>query len=371
MKYIVIILTTFLFSGCVPTIYNTYYKPSYDDNSTQTVAAYCHGYAGPPSGISFEIPNGIKVNVKTRKQYNKDDYGFKIAFKIPSNTNIQFLSDELTIIFPNGSKETQQKKMGVSTLLRSQPLSAYQFGNFCPHVEAQEIDQKVLSNVNVGFSISEKKNVKEHPDVIQLQLPLITLNNRVKEIPSITMRSFSSGSFFYYLTEEFQNKRLKRYNECLKINSKKICKYGLTTANNSFEYITNDFHLTGRVVWNKQEGVNQFYVHTNVKALTNMTWQFNTNTVQIVDINNSLKYSTEINPMTIYCTNENITPLNALIQSMKDEVKLDVEGTIGEEKPKYIDILLPSMMINGKVFHFKPIRLELHLFDFGVDPFNC
>lgn len=370
MKYIVVILTTFLFSGCVPTIYNSYYKPFYDDNSTRAVAAYCHGYAGPPTGINFEIPNGIKVNVKTRKKYSEDGYAFNVEIKIPSKTNVQFLSNEIVLLLADGSKTFAPKIMTVNTALHSKSISLYKFENSCPVTSVLEQEDRSITPLNISFSATEKKNIQYMPSSIKVDLPSILIDNQVKNIPSIKMQVFPKDSYAYYLTEDLQEKRIQKYKQCLKSNSEKVCNYGLQTANNSFEYKEDDFNLSGRVIWNQLEGKNQLYIHTNMKISTKVRWKFQTDFIHIEDLEAKKNYLTQINSMATYCREKNV-PLITPIDSLYGETDINLEGTIGIKMPSYLEIYLPSMIINGKVFHFKPIRLELHLFDFGIDPFNC
>ncbi|HEY9203423.1 MAG TPA: hypothetical protein VIM82_03740 [Sulfurimonas sp.] len=371
MKFILYILIILFFNGCVPNFYGPYYKPSYDDNSTQPVSANCGGQAGPPSGISFNIHGGIKVDVKTRQKFKQDDYAFSIFVKVPLNTNAKFLSNNVMFTLPNGTKIDGPKTMKLSSSLNNTPLSTLQFGAFCPNVHNLNNENKHNSYMSVSFSATADQNMTYMPTPIQIQFPSLVIDNAKMKIPVIDMQAFPQGSFAYYLTEHMQNVRNQSYKDCLTRSTDKICSFILRTSNNSFEKVIDDFNLSGRVVWNQQVQKNQLYIHTNIKTSTNKTWKFDTDVFQITDLKTETMYSAKINTLAIYCVNDDI-PITTPIQSLYGTVELIIQGTIiGITPPSFINVQLPPMSINGKVFYYKPIRLELQMFGLGIDPFNC
>ena len=50
---------------------------------------------------------------------------------------------------------------------------------------------------------------------------------------------------------------------------------------------------------------------------------------------------------------------------------LHIDSSLGEGGISHYFVQLPPFLLDGERYEFKPIELELRLFDGGIEPFNC
>jgi len=65
------------------------------------------------------------------------------------------------------------------------------------------------------------------------------------------------------------------------------------------------------------------------------------------------------------------TAIKAVDTGENPSTRLLIESSLGTRDASRYVIRLPPVLINGEEYILKPIKLELHRFDGGLEPFNC
>lgn len=375
MRLIFLLLIAFLLSSCVPNFYGGYYKPSYADKTAKDVLAYCGGQAGPPSGVTFELPSNVTVNVKTSKTYKsaEDDYRYEIILKAPSGVDLRFLSNTITLNYPDRQTLQENTTMRMHASGKVKIDTPLQFEQFCPVVKNSMTTLSESTFMSVEFWFKEEHNLTEKPASVEMVLPPIEYKDSVYPSSSIVMKAHSLGKNADYLTEAIESKKLHRYNECRRLTPHLSCKNILETMENKgFEKQVGDFDIFGRVNWRQWSTNNELNILLKIKTNVTEPWRVGAKNIRLKNLSDNSTITTDFIFGNVYCQNNSLplsTPINN--KETNSTVTLVIEGGIGSTPNKEVEILLPELFINKKVYKFKPIRLELRIFDVGIDPFNC
>ena len=86
--------------ACVPAPLGKYYKPIYGAPGATYSGDQCQGQAGAPASLTWEIADGVSLNVSAWRTYgerNRPDRPLRLTLQIPLGTRFQFLGDGIRL----------------------------------------------------------------------------------------------------------------------------------------------------------------------------------------------------------------------------------------------------------------------------------
>lgn len=377
MRTMFLCLAAVFFAGCVPAMYGPYYEPSYADDSAEPVLEACYGQAGPPSGLKFSIPDGIVVEVSTAKHYGseREDYPFYVMLRIPSGVDAAFLSDEVQImLLPEGTKLPSPDSIRVVSSVRADGNATFAFDAVCP-VSAKTV--KSAGNdaaFSLDFWIRDEQDMGFVPDQLELHLPALVVDENTMECRPIIMDARTTRSDVNYLTTAMQEHLQERYRRCLDETPERRCKNIINIYQEGFRETYGDFTLSGRMSAGIGSIPHPMGIGLKVDANTTEPWRFGSSEMVVKDTASGREIRRNIRTVYVRCDSFQVpvtTPVR-VPSGMQDAAStLFIEGSLGMQLHSRIEIRLPPMRINGRIYEFKAIRLELNVFDGGIYPFNC
>lgn len=377
-------------SGCIPAPLGKYYKPNYPDPSASYAGAYCSGKAGAPVTLTFNVADGVTISVNAQRSYgekNRPDLPLNIVIAIPQHTEIQFISDELTIA---ESADSAGRKLETSlNLLASRILPSQNV------VDLQSIGptpQLAVSSANyVDFkgSLSLNFSWKDNfvPDEITLDLPVIkvvdsaqgqvkpiSIEAKAKKRPETYPGQYRSQTSLIYTTREAEQATEDKYARCLKETPELRCKQILLYDEGRYKAQQSGFAYSGRLYLYDVEKNTPFSGEVNIEYHQPVKWQFTSNTVTVRDhaTQGQRTYHFEQFPFTLSYR----VPLPTALLGVNDNpyskvTTAHIRASLGSNEAATYRVQLPAMKINGKLHQLKPIEIELRRLDFSIEPFNC
>ncbi|MFZ2967891.1 MAG: hypothetical protein WA080_02405 [Sulfuricurvum sp.] len=376
MKRVMGLVVILFGGGClpIPIPYGPYYQPFYEDATTQVIREECHGYSGPSSGIRFQLPQGITVAIKTAYSSGYSG-GFKHPFlltmTIPKGVEVAFVSDHITVIGKH-SLAIMPKTLSVGatghidgnatiTLLSLLPIS---------RATLQQTHQE--PSMGVWFWLRDQHDTGFEPNTLELHFPnLLVEGEKEVRFDPIVLHAKTVHGDKNYVTPSIEALRQQKYERCLHETPKRRCATLLEIYPEGFTLVKEDFNITGRVGgWKGLIGVG-----VNDMVVTSLRpWRFNPTTITLKDLERGTLQTRNLQTLYLHTGNYEV-PFTSVVHAPLGEIKgfasIYLNGSLGEERDSEVSVLLPSLLINGKKFNFKPIKLQLKLLDGEFPPFNC
>lgn len=363
--------------GCVPipVPYGPYYEPSYENPSARVVREGCHGASGAPSGIKFQIDQGIMVEIKTayRSGYEGDlKHPFFLTMTIPKGAEIRFLSDEIRVSDGNTIINADfPKNMIVRASAESDAARMLEMVSLIP-VSLEELKKSgQIPQMALWFWLKEESSKGFEPDHLEIVLPTIKKKTDEVNFEPIMMDAEINKRDKNYLTLEMRNERKEKYHRCLKETPNLHCENILEVYQGGFKIQKDDFNATGRVGgWNGSIGVGI----NDMMTTSPEPWKFIEPIIVLKDRDNGAQQKRQIGKLYLHTPHYEVpfpTPVHAPLGQLEGNAFISINGSLGEELKSNLEIQLPSLLINGKKFDFKPIKLKLKLLDGEFPPFNC
>lgn len=361
-------------SGCIPipAVYSSYYMPTYEDGKTRSP-----GCVGPKTKVFFEMPENVQIEVRMDNALANTPAKNPIIihFKIPRGVSFQFVDDKIGV--ENNSSQT---KVAIENRLRiestnhdAEPDMVFDFDKLCP-VDSKTIEQnsqRIHGLFIYSSKLGEFKN--DFPDRLELLFQPIVIGTKTVTFEPISLDSKQINQNRHYYMPMFK----ETYEMCAVHNEIKECKeYGRLLWRQKGYAASNDyFGISGNV--RRYENDPYIYVSRNeLSIFSAKPFRLPVPAVGIADKTSGQKFygNPEQKKITFECGSYTV-PMTTPIQVASSEAaKLSdvyIEGSIENLQSKEITIFLPSVMINGKKFDFKPIKIFLKPFDMEILPFNC
>lgn len=361
MKGLTFLFIISVFSGCLPMVYSPYYQPSYDDSSVVSLNGVCGGKGtlGPSSGIEFALPSGIIVDFRTRNDEGSENDRFNVIIQIPSGVNAHFLSDEITVKFPDGTTNKQKTLMSVNGTKRVEPHVSLSFpiDQYCP-VSGENANNHLSAEL---WAWNQNLDAVGTYKQLELILPKITVNGDAYSFNPITIYPYQIGTNAYSDSS---------YQGCLRLSPKGRCIMSYIAQTEKFEEKAGVFNLSGRAYWLQDKDNNHIEVNLDFRTQKNATLKLDTETLVLRDGTTKSTITTKLDFVDINCHAESL-PLITPLSGLNSNLVVYLDGNIGSKQYSQMDVYLPSIVINGRIYNFKPIHLKRVRVDGGIVPFNC
>jgi hypothetical protein len=378
MSPIALLPMIFLLSACVPAPFGAYYKPDYASDSATLIKEYCQGEAGPPSVLTFKATHGVAITVTTAKSYMdsaREDTPLTITVNVPKNTAIQFASDNLRISETlNGEGYKALTTLKVAALVpmgKDDVVDLDSAGPVSSMVAKKAISSQSAASVSKAHIDIEFPDKQFHPDVAVLHLPAVNIKGETITFPAPSLiANTQDKGWWRYESKEHQQAREVQYSRCVADTPQLHCKNILQIIDTSYRLTNSGFDISGNLF---MAGFTQNPTLTGRLDFSNSTtdpWHFTTNDIYVEDIKTGDVRHFYFDKFSVFFGWFDV-PLTTEVKGAKADATIRIETTLGKRmRPKYY-IKLPPMLINGQEYVFKPIELDLKMFDGGVQPFNC
>lgn len=365
-------------SGCIPIPipYGPYYKPSYDDSSARLIREECYGQSGASSGIQFQIDRGILVELKTSYRSGYESavkHPFFFTMTIPKGIETRFISDEITVLSDKKIVPAKfSKNLSVRSSAEVDAVQTLEMSSLIP-LSLKELEKSgQIPQMALWFWLKKEENKGFEPNHLELVLPTVIKGNGTKVIfKPIALDAEIQGRDKNYLTLEMRNERAGKYQKCIKDTPNLHCENTLKVYQKGFEIQQDDFNATGRVSgWSGSIGVGI----NDIITTTTEPWKFSESFIVLKDRDNGAEQKRQIGKLYLHTSHYEVpfkTLIHAPLGNLEGNAFVMIEGSLGEDLKSNLEIQLPSLLINGVKFDFKPIKLKLKLMDGEFPPFNC
>ncbi|MGD9970649.1 MAG: hypothetical protein AB7S65_09335 [Sulfuricurvum sp.] len=366
-------ILAFMMNGCIPipAVYSSYYMPTYHDAKTRSP-----GCVGPKTKVFFDMPDNVQVEVRTDNALanTSAQNPIIIHFKIPRGVSFQFVDDTIRV-----ENNSTYSKVAIENRLRveskhfgAESDMVFDFDKLCP-IDSKTIEknsQQIHASFNYSVKFGEYKN--DFPNQLELLFQPITIDKKIVSFNPLFLNSKQINQNRHYYIPAFK----KIFEECAIHSEIKECKeYGHSLWLQKGYAVSNDhFNMSGKV--RTSEVGSYIYVRNEVNIFSAESFRLPVPVINIIDKTSGKKYygNPEQKNITFECGSYTVpitTPIQVLSNKAAEYSDVYINGSIENLQSKEIAILLPSIMINGKKFDFKPIKIFLKPFDMEILPFNC
>ena len=369
-------------AGCVPAPYGSYYKPVYPDPSSIITKPYCGGMAGPPTQLSFTGPEGIKLSISATKAYaekDRKDWPLSLSIDIPKGSTFRFLEEGYEIAYTPSDKGSMVRgEILVSTAV-TLPANAWIDVDQVGPTSADLTRQYLASSPSGSFAeIRLASGVIKGltPESLGIQLPDIMVADRRISMPLIELLKLENSTRLAgmtYRSSAHAGALGKRFAECTRNTPDRLCSNILNYDSESFKNDVEDFSLLGRV-WLSGDG-NTPDLHYEIRMRTRVAarWRFASKTIRFTDVSTGAEHAQDLGPISVFWRYPVpfMSGLTSTDRGERSNTGIVINGSLGQEEQSRYFIRLPPFILNGRQYQLKPIELELHRFDGGLQPFNC
>lgn len=373
-KLAIFIVLMIMSTGCIPipAVYSSYYMPTYQDGKTRSP-----GCVGPKTKVFFDIPENVQVEVRTDNALGKTSVQNPIIihFRIPKGVRFQFVDDKIDV-----ENNAAQSKVVIDKNLRVESVNfnaeadtVFDFDKLCP-VDSKTIEknsQQIHASFVYSAKVGEFKN--DVPERLEVLFQPIVIGSKTVTFEPISLDSKQINQDRHYYMPMFK----ETYEMCAVHNEIKECQeYGRLLWRQKGYAASNDyFGISGNVKRYRNDPY--IYVGRNeLSIFSAKPFRLPLPAVVVVDKRSGEKFygNPEQKKITFECGSYTV-PMTIPIQVISSEAAeysdIYIDGLIENRQSKEVTIFLPSVMINGKKFDFKPIKIVLKPFDMEILPFNC
>lgn len=371
----------YLLVGCIPAPLGKYYKPSVADIPSQYSGNECHGMAGAPAIMEFPLAPGIQARVDAiRVQGASETSGrvLHIEIELPLGNDIQFTSPTAKIREDdNGVWQALPMEVTLSAAVRTG--GRVRMADIAPSL-VQAIDPNdFYANATLDYSLPNYV-----PEQITMTLPGIRIDGgniiaparfeaHSKQREPTYKGEYRDNWSLIYTTPESQARLEKRLSNCAAKGSpgtaNERCKYLYGFDEGGFVRTLDPFSVSGR--WYVFRPGLPFNGELKLEYHHPMDWEFVSDTLSLQD-DNGKSNAIPLNSMSLYF--HYVIPLDTPLHGVNrppSKTKLEINGNLGTSEASRYQVQLPALRVNGKLYALPRIDLEKHLFDFGIEPFNC
>jgi len=341
---------------------------------------YCHGEAGPPSAVTFEVDNNVSFTVSTAKAVVAPAFFARVKINLPPGSTIQFMSDDIHLLTrPNDTGTHIDATLHTAALVSfnsNEVVDISQAGPLTAQATAslrQAHPMQPLMTTHIDYEIGDQSF---HPDRMAIELPSIAVNGTVIALPQQTLASnLRDKGWQRYETEERKQLRKARYEVCRNTTPQMHCENILTVINDSFRIESSAFEAYGNLARADftQNPVLTGRINVEFKDLNR--WQFNSNTIRLKDMITGDSRQSIFNQFTVFFGWYDNIPFTSAVKGVhhtstgNTTVLIKLRPVLN--MPSTFRVQLPPLRINGHEYLLKPIQFELKSFDGGIEPFNC
>ena len=369
----------FVLGGCIPAPYGAYYRPSYPDPSATLSKEYCGGQAGPPSTLSFSAPEGVIVSVSAPRLRidSEQERRLRIRISIPAGTRLQFLAEGFELAESlEGTGHRISVDISLNTSFKLGIDNWVDIEQFGP-TDAQVARNFATSNPEHPITAAHLSvpNLKAFaPDTVSLQMPAISQDSTSMLPSPIELLSDSrTNSSRVYRTKPYVQALEERIAKCRTETPQRKCGDIARYDAEGLRLTLDSFTLSGRFwVWDVQTNTpfrSELTLTTNDVA----RWRFAGPEIRFTDLATGDIRQDRMGPMLVSWRLKVpfATAIKAVDTGENPSTRLLIESSLGTRDASRYVIRLPPVLINGEEYILKPIKLELHRFDGGLEPFNC
>lgn len=322
-----------------------------------------------PDNVDFEVRTDNALGNKSVK------YPVIIHFRIPKGVSFQFVDENIRVEGSSSqSKVAMQNQLRISSVNHgAEPDRVFDFDKLCP-VDAKTIEKNSQSiNASLTYSIKLGEFKNGFPDQLELLFQPITIDNKVASFEPMSLNSKQINQHRHYYMPMFK----KTFEECAIHNETKECQeYGRAIWLQNGYAASNDFFSISGKVDTSEYGAYLWVGRNELKFSSAKPWRLPMPALAIVDKSTGEKFygNPEKKKTTFDCGSYTVpmtTPIKVLSDEAAEYSDVYIDGSIENLQNKEITIFLPSVMINGKKFDLKPIKIFLKPFDMKILPFNC
>lgn len=380
-----------LLSGCIPAPLGKYYKPIYSDASATYTGDQCQGQAGAPASLSFVIADGVTINVNTIRTYgekDRKDLPLRISIGVPTGTQIQFLSDEISIsnsLQGQGKGISPDVDIGANVVIASDEV--VDFSKIAPTPFSSAGKKELVNNFSASTWLNFSWADNFVPSAFAMEIPPILLldSAQVDRLPIVLSAKakkrleryegqYKSHTSLVYATKESESALASQYAQCINEKSEAKCRDVLINDEAGFKLEKNGFKYSGRWYVYDVERQTPFNGEIQIEFEKPVRWKFASNKVRITDSSGTAEkvYQFDSFPLHFSYRVPITTPIRGVNNfAYSKATTASISSSLGmEELPKYF-VKMPPVLINGKKYELAPIELEKRVFDFGLEPFNC
>lgn len=382
-RHLTLLLTSGLLAGCIPAPYGPYYRPSYPDPSAVMTQANCGGQAGPPSRLSFALPDGISVSLNTSSDTPGTDASTKaetrsvlrLALSLPPGSRLAFLEDRLQIDAGDGTALLVSPPASVSA---THPLQA---GDTMSSVRLAPVDpERLTAHSMPGAPVFTAKasfglvSPDYQPDRLTLTLPALRHDGSTLNLPPLQLDAAAYRPGWHnYSTADARAKQQAEHRQCQTKTPEQHCEYLLTTYEEGFRSRHGEVEASGRLLIIERPQGHRLDAYLDYAFFAGDTWQLASDQATLVDTANGARRDL---PLTSLVAHIQLTelPLSTAVRNPSSDgrgkVTMWLDIPLPGSAARYT-IQLPEVEINGKRHRPKPLTLERRLLDGGIEPFNC
>lgn len=373
MKILIFVITGLIFSGCIPipAVYSSYYMPTYENGKTRSP-----GCVGPKTKVFFQLPENIDFEVRTDNALGNTsvEHPIILHFRIPKGVSFQFVDDKIRAegSLPESKVFIQNKLRVESINYDTDTEGLFDFDKRCP-IDAKTIKQNgQLINSSLVFSAKTDEFKNDFPDQIEFTFQPIMLDGNTISFDSMHLKSHQINQHRHYYMSAYKTP----FEECAIHPEQKDCQdYYALWQQKGYSASNDYFSISGRVMTYDDE--RSITVSRNQLMIkTAKPWRLSIPVVKILDKSTGTIFQgNPVKNKTTYECGSYMVPMTTRIQVESDEAAkfsdVYIDGSIENLQNKEITIFLPSVLINGKKFDFKPVKIYLKVLDAEILPFNC
>ncbi|HJW03225.1 MAG TPA: hypothetical protein VJ548_08090 [Azospira sp.] len=378
-------------SACVPAPLGKYYKPIYEAPGATYSGDQCRGQAGAPASLTWEVADGVTLNVSAWRSYgerDRPDRPLRLTFQLPLDTRFQFLADGIRV-----SKRAEDEgqvipaKLDIAATIMMPSGQAVDMTNIAPTPFNDPAARQAVENFSGSVSLHFSWQDNFVPQALAMEIPPIVLLDTpstalaplkvlatAKKRPDRYPGEFKSQTSLIYTTPASEAALAARYAKCTQETPPRKCEQIPLYDDGGFSLAQRGFNFSGRWYVYDVEKHTPFSGSLNVAYSEPVKWKFASNNIRITDLSSQAERTYQFERFPLYLRYQ--VPFATPVRGVNDApysktTSININSSLGrEELPRYF-IKLPPVLINGKQYQIKPIELERRLFDFGLEPFNC
>lgn len=372
-----------LLAGCFPAPLGKYYKPSMATISAHYSGDECHGMAGAPAVMEVSLAPGIQARIDAMRLHGAEKSSGRvmhIVIGLPLGTTIQFTG---------AAAKVRENKQGAwrDIPLKAVVTAAVRTG---PRVRMADIAPSPVQAIDAHDFHASATLYYSLPDYVPEQftmtLPAIEITGggtiaparfeahaqQRKESYPGEYRDYRSLIYTTVESHAILEEQLARCRAMVPAGTEQErCKYLLSFDEGGFVRTLAPFVLSGRWYVFKVGPGKPFNGELRLKYTRPLDWGFKEDRLLLQDEHGQDR-AISFNSMAVYMFYA--VPPDTLLHGVnssasKTELSLDME--LGTSEAGSYQVQLPAMRVNGRLYDLPTINLEKHLFDIGIEPFNC